>query len=116
MPDGSTRMVQCMYRDTPKNLKEALQDPDKPLLHLKNVGFRLPDGNKDGICLSDDLALAKLAQISQCLFSNEVPTVLFVERDREAVKQDDMRRVPKSRPVASLARPCDQPLRARVCQ
>ena len=109
-------MVQCMYRDTPKNLKEALQDPDKPLLHLKNVGFRLPNGNKDGICLSDDLALAKLAQVSQCLFSNEVPTVLFVERDREAVKQDDMRRVPKSRPVASLARPCDQPLRARVCQ
>jgi hypothetical protein len=60
MPDGSTRMVQCMFRDTPKNLKEALQDPDKPLLHLKNVGFRLPDGNKDGICLSDDLALYPL--------------------------------------------------------
>lgn len=93
MPDGRTRILQCLLKYTPRNLKEALQDSDMPPNHLKKFGFRLPDGNRDGVCLSEDLALAKLAHIHSCLQKGEMPTVLFVERDIEVVKQEQKLKV-----------------------
>lgn len=93
MPDGATRIIQCLLKDTPKNIKEELQSPDMPPNHLKKFGFRLLEGNRDGVCLSEDLALAKLEQINKCLRHGEMPTILFVERDIEAVKQEQKLKV-----------------------
>lgn len=93
MPDGNVRTIRCIFKDTPKNLKEVLQSADMPPTHMKKFGFRLADGNRDGVCLSEDLALSKLARIYECLQNGKRPIVQFVERDIEAVKQEQKLKV-----------------------